>query len=86
MALVVLPIQPNSGVLVLPTGIHPAARSLATKGLSVVAGGIVLVEGGSEGGGVAGEILEVLDGEGDAGEWPGVGAGGDAVVEGFGVG
>ena len=39
MALVVLPIQPNSGVLVLPTGIHPAARSRATKGLSVAAGG-----------------------------------------------
>ena len=38
-ALVVLPIQPNSGVLVLPTTMHPAARSLATKGSSAVAGG-----------------------------------------------
>ena len=37
--LVVLPIQPNSGVLVLPTTMQPAARSRATKGLSAVAGG-----------------------------------------------
>ena len=39
MALVVLPIQPNSGVLVLPTTMHPAALRRATNGLSVVAGG-----------------------------------------------
>ncbi len=39
MALVVLPIQPNSGVFVLPTTTQPAARSRATKGLSTVAGG-----------------------------------------------
>ncbi len=39
MALVVLPIQPNSGVLVLPTTTQPAARRRATKGSSTVAGG-----------------------------------------------
>ena len=39
MALVVLPMKPNSGVLVLPTTTHPAARSRATKGSSTVAGG-----------------------------------------------
>ena len=39
MALVVLPIQPNSGVLVLPTTTQPAARIRATKGSSAVAGG-----------------------------------------------
>ena len=33
-ALVVLPIQPNSGVLVLPTTTQPAARMRATKGSS----------------------------------------------------
>ena len=39
MLLVVLPIQPNSGVLVLPTTTQPAARIRATKGSSTVAGG-----------------------------------------------
>ena len=39
MLLVVLPIQPNSGVLVLPTTTQPAARMRATKGSSAVAGG-----------------------------------------------
>ena len=39
MALVVFPIQPNSGVLVLPTTTQPAARMRATKGSSAVAGG-----------------------------------------------
>ena len=38
-ALVVFPIQPNSGVLVLPTMTQPAARRRATKGSSKVAGG-----------------------------------------------
>ena len=38
-ALVVFPIQPNSGVLVLPTTMQPAARSRATNGSSAVAGG-----------------------------------------------
>ena len=33
-ALVVFPIQPNSGVLVLPTTTQPAARMRATKGSS----------------------------------------------------
>jgi len=37
--LVVLPIQPNSGVLVLPTITQPAARMRATKGSSSVAFG-----------------------------------------------
>ena len=36
--LVVLPIQPNSGVFVLPTTTQPAARIRATKGSSAVAG------------------------------------------------
>ena len=39
MALVVFPMKPNSGVLVLPTTTHPAARRRATKGSSAVAGG-----------------------------------------------
>ena len=39
MAFEVLPIQPNSGVLVLPTTTQPAARIRATKGSSAVAGG-----------------------------------------------
>ena len=39
MELVVFPIQPNSGVFVLPTMTHPAARIRATKGSSAVAGG-----------------------------------------------
>ena len=39
MALVVFPIQPNSGVLVFPTTTHPAARMRATKGSSAAAGG-----------------------------------------------
>jgi len=38
-ALVVFPIQPNSGVLVLPTTTQPAALMRATKGSSAVAGG-----------------------------------------------
>ena len=39
MALVVLPIQPNSGVLVLPRTTQPAPLMRATKGSSAVAGG-----------------------------------------------
>jgi hypothetical protein len=38
-ALDVLDDQANSGMFVLPTTTHPAARSRATKGLSAVAGG-----------------------------------------------
>ena len=38
-ALVVLPVQANSGRLVLPTTTQPAPRRRATKGLSTVAGG-----------------------------------------------
>ena len=39
MALDVFPIQPNSGVLVLPRMTQPAARMRATKGSSASAGG-----------------------------------------------
>ena len=39
MAFDVFPIQPNSGVLVLPTITHPAARIRAMNGSSAVAAG-----------------------------------------------
>src|ERR1700683_1959818 len=47
-ALVVLPVQANSGRLVLPTTTQPAPRSRATKGLSPVAGGASASTGGPQ--------------------------------------
>ena len=86
MALVVFPIQPNSGVLVLPTTMQPAALSRATDGAVGRGRWVVLVQGRSVGRRVADRILEILDADRDAGEGSGVGAACDAVVEGGGVG
>ena len=56
------------------------------EGMVVVGGRVVGVERRAVGGAVADGVLGVLDAEGDAGQRPGVVAGGDALVEGGGLG
>ncbi len=85
MALVVLPIQPNSGVLVLPTTTQPAARKRATKGSSDGGGRVVGVQRGAVGRDVPDRVLQILHAERDAGQRPGVVPGRDALVERIGL-
>ena len=71
-ALVVLADQANSGVLVLPTTTHPAARMRATKGMSCGRRRRVGQQRRAERGAVADGVLVVLDGQRDAGQGSGI--------------
>ena len=80
-ALVVLADQANSGVLVLPTTTHPAARMPGHEGDVAGRRRSVGQQRRAERGAVADGVLVVLDGQRDAGQGPGITAGGDDLVD-----
>ena len=77
---------PPSGVLVLPTTMHPAAFSRSTSGESVVGDRAVGVDRRALRGAEAGGVLEVLHADRDAGERSDVLPRRQARVDGRGVG
>ena len=85
MALDVFPIQPNSGVLVLPTMTQPARAHPCHEGVVGTGGRVVGVQCRPVGRDVASGVLQVFDADRNSGEGARVAALGDAGVDGLGI-